>query len=119
MTKILTFLEYICCNENPAVDTRAHIIPMPSYDSSVMVAIVTPVMMGTRLKYTLFVCFSPIINLDRITVKSGIVALTVKERSQVRCYITKVRLYLTRLIVYLYRTDFVTSNIEETVCKSI
>lgn len=76
MKKWLTFLEKICCNENPAVDTKALMRPTMSKLISVKVAMATPPIIGIKLKYTLKVCFSPIITRDKITVKSGIVAFT-------------------------------------------
>ena len=39
-------------SENPQVDMRAATRPSMSKDSSVMVAMATPKMMGTREKYT-------------------------------------------------------------------
>lgn len=48
----LTFFEYIFWREKPHVDIRAAISPSMSKDSSVIVAMATPQMMGTREKYT-------------------------------------------------------------------
>lgn len=47
-----TFLLKIFCRLNPQVATRALYIPIWSNEISVMVAIATPMMIGTRDKYT-------------------------------------------------------------------
>lgn len=48
--KMFTFLEKIFCNEKPIVEINALISPTTSKDSSVSVAIATPVMIGIKLK---------------------------------------------------------------------
>lgn len=48
-------------------------------DNSVTVAMATPDMIGIKLIYTHEVCFSLRIIRDKMTVKSGIVALTVNK----------------------------------------
>lgn len=48
----LTFFENIFCNEKPHVARRAEPSPKMSKDISVMLAIATPIMMGTKEAYT-------------------------------------------------------------------
>lgn len=67
------------CSEKPMVAINALIRPTTSKDSSVSVAIPTPVMIGTKLRYTLVVCFSLSMIRDSNTVNSGIVAFTEKK----------------------------------------
>lgn len=73
---IHTFLENIFCNEKPIVDIRAANKPIKSKDISVMVAIPTPNIIGIKLRYTRFGCFSPNSKRVNVTVNNGIVALT-------------------------------------------
>lgn len=75
----VTFFEKMFCMEKPIVEMRALIRPIISKEISVTVAIPTPVIMGSRLRYTSVGCFSPKKTRVRTTVNSGIVALTVKE----------------------------------------
>lgn len=70
------------CSENPTVAISALIRPITSNDSSVSVAIPTPVMIGTRLRYTVVVCFSLRMIRDSNTVNSGIVAFTTIKNSR-------------------------------------
>lgn len=65
------------------VDIKADIRPIISNEISVKVAIPTPVIIGTKLRYTSDGCFSLNIRRDRITVNRGIVALTEKKKSSV------------------------------------
>lgn len=74
----LTFLEKMFCMEKPMVEMRALIRPSMSNEISVTVAIATPVMIGSRLRYTSVGCFSPKKRRVRTTVNSGIVALTAR-----------------------------------------
>lgn len=71
-----TFFDRMFCRENPSVADNAQISPSISNDSSVMVAIATPVIIGTKLKYTDVACFSLKKILVKITVNNGIVAFT-------------------------------------------
>lgn len=48
----LTFFENMFWREKPQVDTRAATRPSMSKDNSVMLAMATPRMIGTREKYT-------------------------------------------------------------------
>lgn len=66
------------CNEKPIVDMSALIKPTMSNEISVKVAIATPVIIGTKLRYTSVGCFSRNSKRVKITVNSGIVALTAK-----------------------------------------
>lgn len=60
--------------------------PIMSKLISVSVAMRTPVMIGTRLKYTVIVCFSFIMIRDRTTVKRGIVAFTIRDKENINFY---------------------------------
>lgn len=73
-----TFFDIIFCSENPSVADSAQINPNISNDISVIVAIATPVIIGTKLKYTDVACFSLKNIRVNITVNNGIVALTRK-----------------------------------------
>jgi len=67
--------------EKPIVEMRALIRPIMSKEISVTVAIPTPVMMGSRLRYTSVGCFSPKKMRVSTTVNSGIVAFTEGEEN--------------------------------------
>lgn len=77
-----TFFERIFCNEKPSVADRAQINPTISNDSSVIVAIPTPVMIGIKLQYTDVDCFSLKNIRVKMTVNNGIVALTTPNRDK-------------------------------------
>lgn len=66
--------------EKPSVENSAQTKPITSNDNSVIVAIATPVTIGTKLMYTDVDCFS----LKKIrvssTVNSGIVAFTDQQK---------------------------------------
>lgn len=68
------------CMEKPIVEIRALIRPIMSKEISVTVAMPTPVMMGSRLRYTSVGCFSPKKRRVRMTVNSGMVALTKRNQ---------------------------------------
>jgi hypothetical protein len=65
---------------NPAVAINAELNPVMSNDTSLTVAMATPIMIGRRDKYTLQLYLSPMNILDIMTVKNGIVARKIKER---------------------------------------
>lgn len=79
LRETLTFFEKMFCIEKPMVEMRALIRPSMSNEISVTVAIATPVMIGSRLRYTSVGCFSPKKRRVRTTVNSGIVALTARR----------------------------------------
>ena len=67
---------------NPAVAINAEPSPIISKDTSVTVAIPTPIIIGNRERYTLELYVSPINILDIITVKNGIVARNAKKNKK-------------------------------------
>ena len=80
---------------------RALISPITSKDSSVNVAMPTPQIIGTKLRYTALVCLSPIITRDRTTVNSGIVALTESKENKLLNK-QKVRRYYIGITMFIY-----------------
>ena len=64
---------------NPAVAINAELNPKTSKDTSVTVAIATPVTIGSNERYTFQLCLSPISIRDITTVKNGIVAENIKH----------------------------------------
>lgn len=71
-----TFFDRIFWREKPSVADNAQINPIISNESSVIVAIPTPVIIGIKLIYTDVDCFSLKKILVKSTVNNGIVALT-------------------------------------------
>ena len=64
---------------NPAVAISAELSPKMSKDTSVTVAIATPVTIGSNERYTFQLCLSPISILEITTVKNGIVAENIRH----------------------------------------
>lgn len=70
------------------MDNRAETRPTMSKDISVTVAMVTPTMIGIKLKYTSCGCLSPNSTLVNMTVNKGIVAFTAVEEKELLLHYT-------------------------------